>query len=105
MIPALNNLYQTILQRKQSADAGNSYTAQLLHKGQLHIAKKLGEEAVETAMAVAQNDRAQIIYESADLLFHWLVLLAATDISPHEIELELQRRQGTSGLTEKASRA
>lgn len=99
----LNELYATILARKE-ASAEASYTAKLLERGSVHIGKKLGEEGVELAIAAAQNDRKQIVYESADLLYHLLVLLAAQNIPLAEIEAELARREGTSGLTEKSAR-
>ena len=103
MTQAMETVYQTILARK-SADPKTSYVAKLLAKGHTHIAKKLGEEAVETAIASAQNDRSEVIYESADLLFHLSVLWAAHDITPEEVFAELARREGTSGIEEKASR-
>lgn len=99
----LNELYQTVLERK-GADPKSSYVAKLLSKGHAHIAKKLGEEAVETAIASAQNDCEEIIYESADLLFHLMVLLAAHKIKPDEVMEALKKRKGVSGIDEKANR-
>jgi phosphoribosyl-ATP pyrophosphohydrolase len=99
----LNELYKTVKARKK-ADPRSSYVAKLLGKGHAHIAKKLGEEAVETAIASAQNDRDEIIYESADLLFHLVVLLAAHDIKPKEVMDALEQRKGVSGIEEKAGR-
>lgn len=87
----LERLYSTILERKAHAPAG-SYTASLFAKGRPEIAKKVGEEAIEVvqASALAQDDR--VIYESADLVYHLLVLLAAHNIAPHDIYEELERR-------------
>ena len=103
MSDVLQTLYDTICARKgESADS--SYTAKLMHKGVPHIAKKLGEEAVETALAAASGDRAETIKESADVLFHMEVLWAAMDIAPSDVWAELERRAGVSGLVEKASR-
>jgi len=101
---SLDSLYQVICERK-SGDANASYVAKCFAKGRDHIAKKFGEEAVETAMASAQNNREQVIYESADALFHLLMLLAAHGITPAEVTAELTRRQGTSGIAEKAARS
>jgi phosphoribosyl-ATP pyrophosphohydrolase len=78
--------------------------AKLYSKGTNAILKKIGEEATETVMAAKEGDRAQIVYETADLWFHTLVLLAQQGISPDEVLAELDRRFGTSGLEEKASR-
>ena len=103
MSDILKELYD-MAQSRKGADAKTSYVAKLFAKGHTHIAKKLGEEAVETAIASAQNDRGDIIYESADLLFHLTVLLAAHDIALEDVFAELARRQGTSGIEEKASR-
>lgn len=99
----IEQLYATILSRKDS-DETASYVASLLKKTVSHVAKKVGEEAVETAIAAACNDRAQTIYESADLLFHLSVLWAKMDITPAQIWQELQRREGISGLDEKRER-
>jgi phosphoribosyl-ATP pyrophosphohydrolase len=98
----LDRLAATIETRK-GADAGTSYTAQLL-ADPARAAKKLGEEAVETVIAAGQRDPDAIAAESADLLYHWLVLLAATGVSTDAVAEKLEAREGTSGLTEKASR-
>lgn len=103
MNDTLAKLYQTILERKQ-AGGNNSYVASLFAKGSATIAKKLGEEATETVIAAAQRDRDAVVRESADLLFHLLVLWAEQGVTPKEVEAELQRREGTSGLEEKAGR-
>ena len=81
-----------------------SYTRKLLDKGAEHCAKKLGEEAVETVIAAVENDRSHLIAESADLLFHLLVLLKSRDVSLEEVETALEKRTTMSGLDEKASR-
>jgi phosphoribosyl-ATP pyrophosphohydrolase len=99
----LDALYQTILNRKNTASE-SSYVAKSFAKGPEHIAKKFGEEAVETVIAAIQNNREQIVYESADTLFHLLMLLAAHGITPDEVAAELKRREGTSGIAEKESR-
>ena len=85
-----------------SADA--SYTRKLLDRGVAHCAKKLGEEAVEAVLAAAVENRDRVIAESADLIYHLLVVLRARDISLAEVEAELALRVKTSGLEEKASR-
>lgn len=99
----LDRLFKVIATRK-GADAGSSYTARLLSKGVAACAQKLGEEAVETVIAATSGDRKGAVSESADLLYHWLVLLAALDLDPADIYAELERREGRSGLDEKAAR-
>jgi len=89
---------------RRTASPDNSYTAKLLSQGVEKCAKKLGEEAVETALAGVLRDKAHIAAESADLLYHLLVLLEATDVKLAEVMSELARRQGMSGIAEKASR-
>ena len=79
--------------------------AKLFHKGGDSILKKIGEEATEVVIAAKDNDREQIVYESADLVFHLMVMLAQYDLSFDEVATELARREGLSGLVEKASRA
>lgn len=96
-------LYHTILERKQ-ADAGSSYVASLFKKGDNAILKKVVEEAGEFCFAVKDNDREQIVYEAADLLFHTLVALGHKGVSPDLIRQELARREGLSGLEEKRQR-
>ena len=98
----LGRLAATIEARK-GADASTSYTAQLL-TDPARAAKKLGEEAVETVIAAAQGDKAAIAAESADLIYHWLVTLAASGVSLDEVAARLEAREGTSGLAEKAAR-
>ena len=99
----LDRLFEVISSRK-GADASTSYTAKLMAGGPALCARKLGEEAVETVIASLGDDRKAVIAESADLLYHWLVTLAAVDIDPAEVYAELARREGRSGLDEKASR-
>jgi len=99
----LARLFATLLARKE-ADPQSSYVAKLYHKGLDAILKKIAEEAAETIMAAKEGDREKIVYETADLWFHSLVLLAHQGISPDEILNELARREGVSGIAEKASR-
>ena len=82
-----------------------SYTAKLLAGGLDRAAKKLGEEAVETVIAAAQGDPDALAAESADLIYHWLVLLAASGVSLDEVAEKLEAREGQSGIEEKASRS
>ncbi|MBT0653337.1 phosphoribosyl-ATP diphosphatase [Geomobilimonas luticola] len=99
----LQAVYQVVQERK-AVPAENSYTASLMAKGIDTILKKLGEEATELVIAGKGGARDEIVYETADLFFHTLVLLAHYDISPDEIYAELRRRFGISGIAEKASR-
>jgi phosphoribosyl-ATP pyrophosphohydrolase len=98
----LDRLAATIAARR-GADPTTSYTAQLL-ADPARAAKKLGEEAVETVIAAAQGDKAGVAAESADLVYHWLVALAAAGVSLDEVAARLEAREGTSGLAEKAQR-
>ncbi|NPA55052.1 MAG: bifunctional phosphoribosyl-AMP cyclohydrolase/phosphoribosyl-ATP diphosphatase HisIE [Epsilonproteobacteria bacterium] len=99
----LDNLYHTLLDRK-NADKNSSYVASLYHKGENSILKKVVEEAGEFSFAIKDNDKGEIIYEGADLLFHALVALAYKNIHPEAILNELKRREGISGIEEKNSR-
>ncbi|MBC8017363.1 MAG: phosphoribosyl-ATP diphosphatase [Verrucomicrobia bacterium] len=99
----LDTLYQVILDRKANPEE-NSYTASLMQKGIDKILKKLGEEATEVIIAGKGGVREEIIYEVADLFFHTLVLLGHQDIPLEDVNAELRRRFGTSGIQEKASR-
>ena len=99
----LERLAATVAARK-GADPGQSYTAQLL-ADPARAAKKMGEEAVETVIAAVQGDADALAGESADLIYHWLVLLAASGVDLDAVAAKLEAREGTSGLTEKASRA
>lgn len=96
-------LEQTIRDRR-TGDPATSYVAKLTAKGRAKIAEKLGEEAIETVIAAVAQDKAALTSEAADLLFHLLVLLADADIALDDVKAELARREGTSGLDEKASR-
>ncbi len=100
----LQRLAQTIEARKD-ADPAHSYVAKLLNSNQDKVLKKIAEEAAETIMACKDEDKEQIIYETADLWFHCLIMLARHDISPDDVLLELERREGVSGITEKQSRS
>ncbi|HID44651.1 MAG TPA: phosphoribosyl-ATP diphosphatase [Chromatiaceae bacterium] len=93
-----------VLKERKSAEPDSSYVASLYHKGLDAILKKIGEEATETVMAAKDGDRDKIVYETADLWFHSMVLLAHVDLGPEDILKELERRFGLSGLEEKASR-
>ncbi|MDB5627856.1 MAG: phosphoribosyl-ATP pyrophosphatase [Tardiphaga sp.] len=99
----IHDLAATVAARA-SAGGATSYTRKLLDKGAEHCAKKFGEEAVETVIAAVENDRAHLIAESADVLFHLLVLLRSRDVTLADVEAELGRRDGVSGLDEKAAR-
>ena len=89
---------------KRNASPETSYTAKLISHGVEKCAKKLGEEAVETALAAVLLDKAHVASESADLLYHLLVLLEATDVKLADVMDVLARRQGVGGIAEKASR-
>jgi phosphoribosyl-ATP pyrophosphohydrolase len=99
----LTQLAQVLEDRKQQT-ADKSYVASLYAKGLDTILKKIGEEATETVIAAKNGDKQQIIYETADLWFHCLVLLAVQGLHPDDVLAELQRRFGLSGLEEKARR-
>ena len=99
----LTRLQATIDARK-GADPASSYTAKLLGGGTPLVAKKFGEEAVETVIAAVQGDKGAVAAESADLIYHWLVLLAASGVSLDEVAAKLEAREGTSGIEEKAGR-
>lgn len=99
----LERLESTIAARRQ-ADPDTSYVARLHAKGLGKIAQKLGEEATETVIAALCEDRASLVGEAADLVFHLLILLGERDIPLSEILAELDRREGTSGIAEKQSR-
>lgn len=96
-------LLATIRERR-SGDPASSYVAKLSAKGRAKLAQKLGEEGVELVIAAMADDRAEIIAEAADLMFHLALLLADAGISFDDIRAELERREGVSGITEKARR-
>ncbi|WP_299826845.1 phosphoribosyl-ATP diphosphatase [uncultured Roseobacter sp.] len=100
----LDDLFQTIEARK-SADPDSSWTAQLLAKGPEKCAEKFGEEAVEAIIEAVKGDKERLTSEAADVLYHLLVMLAASGVTLDEVLRELGRRQGQSGLTEKAARS
>ncbi len=99
----LKRLAETLEARK-GADPQSSYVAKLYAKGNDAILKKVGEEATETVIAAKGGDKGQIVYETADLWFHTLVMLAHHGLGPEDVLHELARREGLSGITEKASR-
>jgi len=101
--PVLERLWQTILSRR-GADPKTSYTAKLFARGTGKIAQKLGEEAVEAVIEGVRGDPARLAAESADLLYHLLVLWAATGVAPEDVAAELARREGRSGIDEKRAR-
>jgi phosphoribosyl-ATP pyrophosphohydrolase len=103
MSDILDRLAETLEARK-SADPQSSYVAKLYAKGLDSILKKVGEEAAETIIAAKGGDRGQIIYETADLWFHTLVMLAQAGLHPNDVLNELARREGLSGIEEKAAR-
>ncbi|WP_197053759.1 MULTISPECIES: phosphoribosyl-ATP diphosphatase [Chitinibacter] len=100
----LERLSQTLAERRH-ADPSSSYVAKLYNKGQEAILKKVGEEAVETIMAAKDGDKLHLVREVADLWFHTMVLLAHEGLSHEDVLAELARREGISGIEEKASRA
>lgn len=94
-----------VIVARRDADPDNSYVAQLNARGLPVMARKLGEEAVETVIAALSGNREELTAEAADLLFHLLVLLNARDVPLGDVLAELDRREGLSGLEEKAARA
>lgn len=94
-----------LLEQRKGADPGSSYVAKLYDQGLDAILKKIGEEATETVLAAKDGDRVAIVYETADLWFHSLVMLAHLGVGPAEVLAELERRMGLSGLVEKARRS
>ncbi len=103
MTDALTRLAATIEARK-GADPDTSWTARLLSKGPEKTAEKFGEEAVEAIIEAVKGDRAALTAEAADVLYHLFVMLAARDVTLADVLAELERREGTSGIAEKASR-
>ena len=100
---SLQRLAETIAARR-GADADESWTAKLLAAGPEKCAEKFGEEAVEAVIEAVKGDRAALTREAADVLYHLLVMLAARDVTLLDVEAELARREGTSGIAEKAAR-
>src|SRR5580700_10249674 len=101
---ALERLWR-VIESRRGADPETSYTAKLLARGTAKIAQKLGEEAVETVIEAMTGDHDALVRESADLLYHLLVLWANAGVTPAEIWAELDRREGVSGIAEKQSRS
>jgi phosphoribosyl-ATP pyrophosphohydrolase len=93
-----------VIATRRGADPTSSYVASLFAKGADAILKKIGEEATETVMAAKDGDKLRLAGEIADLWFHCLVLLASQGLGPDDVRAELERREGTSGIAEKASR-
>ena len=100
----LQRLTETLEARKQ-ASPESSYVAKLFSKGEDAILKKVGEEAMEVILASKGGDKTHLVYETADLWFHCLVMLASQGVRPEEVLAELARREGLSGLAEKAARS
>jgi phosphoribosyl-ATP pyrophosphohydrolase len=100
----LGRLAATIATRK-AADPESSWTAKLLAKGPEKCAEKFGEEAIEAIIEAVKGDQAKLTSEAADVIYHLLVMLAARDVTLADVLAELERREGTSGIAEKASRA
>lgn len=99
----ITKLANTIAERA-TADPENSWTANLLAKGPEKCAEKFGEEAVEAIIAAVKNDSEELVNESADVLFHLLVMLQSRGVTLEQVEQELAHRAGTSGIAEKAAR-
>ncbi len=99
----IDELFGVIEQRK-GEDPETSYVARAVARGREHVAKKVGEEGVEVALAGALDDRKGIVSESADLLFHLLILWSAAGVAPAEVLDELSKRRGVSGLAREADR-
>lgn len=93
-----------LLEQRKNADPSSSYVAKLYAKGMDSILKKVGEEATETVIAAKGGNKQEIIYETADLWFHTLIMLAKADLTPQDVLDELARREGLSGLEEKENR-
>ncbi len=99
----LDRLFQTVVSRR-GTNPGASYTAKLFSRGTAKIAQKVGEEAVEAVIEAVRGNREQLAAESADLLYHLLVLWADAGLTPADVYARLAAREGTSGLDEKKSR-
>ena len=93
-----------VIEARKTASADSSYVAGLFSKGMNSILKKVGEEAAETIIAAKEDDDSKLVYETADLWFHTLVMLSARGLGPDDVLLELERRFNVSGLEEKAAR-
>jgi len=93
-----------VIESRRGADPASSYTAKLLARGKAKIAQKFGEEAIEAVIEGARGERAALVGESADVLYHLLVMWAATGVRPADVAAELERREGISGISEKKAR-
>jgi phosphoribosyl-ATP pyrophosphohydrolase len=102
--PAVLYRVAEVIENRKGTDPATSYVAKLLHEGQDKILKKVAEESAEVLLASKDGDQQHIAREIADLWFHCLVLLAHHDLGPQQVLDELQRREGTSGIDEKAAR-
>jgi phosphoribosyl-ATP pyrophosphohydrolase len=100
----LDRLWETVEQRRRTGDINASHSARLIARGTAKVAQKLGEEAVECVIEATQGHRQGVILESADLLYHLIVVWVDAGIRPEEVWAELTRREGISGLAEKAAR-
>ncbi len=104
-MPDILSRLEAIIQDRRTADPETSYVARLSAKGRAKIAQKVGEEAVETVIAALSGDKAALTGETADLIFHLMILLADAGLSMDDVLAELDRRDGLSGIAEKASRS
>lgn len=102
-LDTLESLYAVVLERRK-ADPEESYVAKRFKQGTAKICQKFGEEAVETVIAAMREDKEEVVSESADMIFHWLLLLADAGVTPKDVAEELTRRTGISGIDEKALR-
>ena len=100
----LDRLWQVVEDRRRAGDVSNSHSARLMARGTPKVAQKLGEEAVECVIEATQGHRQGVVLESADLLYHLVVVWVDAGIRPEEIWAELRRREGVSGIAEKAAR-
>lgn len=100
----LERLY-AMIEARRGGDPKESYVAKRMKQGTAKISQKMGEEAVETIIAAMQNDREEIVKESADLLFHWLLLMVDRGVTLQQVMDEMTRREGTSGIEEKKRRS
>ncbi|MBS0337726.1 MAG: phosphoribosyl-ATP diphosphatase [Proteobacteria bacterium] len=107
MKPGLNEILERIaaaIEERKEGNADVSYVARLLAKGEDAILKKIGEEATETVLAAKDGDRLHLVRETADLWFHCMIMLSHYGLGPQDVLAELQRREGISGIDEKAAR-
>ncbi|QQV76895.1 phosphoribosyl-ATP diphosphatase [Sphingomonas aliaeris] len=98
------NTLEAVIRERRGGDPATSYTAKLFARGRAKIAQKVGEEAVETVIAAVADDREEMVKEATDLVFHLLVLLADAGLSLDDVRAEIGRREGVSGIDEKAAR-